>query len=1240
MYLNIAFRDSPPRTSSHRDYMDTYHYQDRAYTYSDPRHASIYPYSGGPLDNITNGTDYRGSMHRSYREEWRRWGDALRRSEYSSDQEERFREGITTHDNYDNYRAHSNSLDAERRHRRSRPDERNVKDEAFSRRRSTSYGENVSRVTRPSRSATRDRRFQRERDNSRSANARRYRSRSPRGRSSSNRSGSSSSEYSPKKTAYSKRSSKEQEKSRENRQHFESIKERSHSPGIRNNTEHEQISSKKCTKTSDNEMKELQTSERVNRKGNKQFNIPEHKQNKRCTVYKKRHFSDNRRIDGEGRKFRYGKDVPEKKRKTSEGKNYEIEHKERTVTTGRTDGTSQEEQTGLLVCTNDRPKTLQTEVQTSQPLSCDQQPISSEALCLSESAEKEPKKIERVEQTFVEPCTFVCGQLEEYEPEKTKILNQTLNKVAEKNELAVVLTNYLFKRKPGTKDAEENHTDVFAVKGLDKAREGFQSSAKEDELNSDRAQKNKLTEQAVECGKENAPEWFNKDGTKEQCQQEDEKCLQTSEQNTSTPDSSILKVDKILCDAEEQSSENIQKVNEFIEICSADTVAAGEKTISSAQKVHQKSSSGTTKECNLETELSAPICVIQGKKQLGTLTKALKRSHTGKLENDLEGDKEDASCEEKRSIVDESKKDTDEETCNDSSKNSVTVACSTAQDVNIEHKSLFNKNKHRVSLVTDRHVQNTLKALKKTKGRMSAGPGSSMAKSHKTAGKPKTDFISKSNSSEADEKDLKHGECSKTESESNKKETETSENEANTNNAEESQRPKDDSEEMTIHVVSIDVNTDTNLPKPQNNSFDNGCAYSKDECGSKSTTTSNHMKLENSVISENNADHLLDGDIDFDDIQMIDFGQSYISSGPEIENISHNSVEQRASNNMFETSNAENGSVSQTDFLHKTTSKPLIAGNLINGNPNPVLDSYIQRENFMSNEYIKYCDDRLLVNSEGNAMGPSTQRRRFGFSLSKITEEIVESCAESVEARKNLISEPTKQPEQTEKCNDKDEPQDHPGIADEELESSPFKNGCSKKTEILNEKTAWLKKAREQIRKPPFSDKNWGNESFQSESTMINLDAKDKSHRKGKTQKYSDTLKEGGENDFDTKILPGSTEFTKTSKEVNENGFEVFHEKVLNCGRKVSTKAHLIHKRLQVSSKSDPMTLGKCLLCRVCSMYFSPLEFTVHHDEDDVVRQLDHPRCCLNDYTLGNAASEDMKLVFDNFQKCFHDQRK
>lgn len=1224
-----------------------YPYQDqhRAYTYRDPYHPGSSPCSGGPLDNITNGSDYRGSMHRSYREERQRGIDALRGSEYSSDRKERSREGITT-PTLDYYRAHSNSLEAERRHRRSRLDKRN--DEACNRRQRTSYGENVSRVTRPSRSATKDRSYQSDRDNSSSANVRKYRSRSPRGRSSGDRSGSSSSEYSPKKPAYSKWLSKEQEKSRENRQNYDSTKKQSPSPWIRNNTEHVPRSPANCTKASDNEMKETQTSERVNRKCNKQFNIRKDKQDKGGTVFRKRHFSDNRRTDGEGRKFRYGKDVPEKKRKTSGDKNYEIEIKERTVTTGRTDEISQEEQTGLLVCTNHQSKTPQTEVQTSQPLSCDQQSISSEALCSRKSAEKEPRKIEGAEQTLVEPCTFVCGQLGECEPEKAKILNQTLNKVAETNELAVVLTNYLFKQKPGTKDDEKSHTDVFVVKGLDKDREGFQCSAKENELAGDRTQKNKHTEQAVECEKENSPKWFSKSGTKKQCQEEDKTCLETSKQNTSTPDSSIVKVDKILCDAEEPSSENVQRVNEFSETSLADTVAADEKTFSKAQKIHQKPSSGITEECNFETEPSAPICVIQGKRQLGTPKKAIKRSLTGKPENGLEGDKEEASCEEKRSITDEFMKDTVEETSHASSKNSVRVVCSTVQDVNMEHTPLFNKNKHRESLVTDRHVQDTLKALRKIKERMSAGPGASEAKSHKPVSKAKTVLIS-----EAVKKDLKHGECSKTDTERNKKETETSKNEVNTNYAKESQRAIDDREEMAIDVVSIGINTDTNLPKLQNDISDNS-SNSKDECRSKSSTVSNHMELESSVMSENYADQLLDGDIDLDDIQMIDFGQSYRPSGPEIENVSHNPVEGRASDNMVETSNADYGSVSQTVFPQKTTSKrcenrtsePLIAGNLINGNPNPVLDSYMLHENFKSNEYIKYCDDRLLVNSDGNPMGPSTQRRRFCSSLSKITEKIVESCAESTEARNNLISEPTKQPEQTEKCNDKDAPDDHPEIADEELECSPFKNVVGKKTEMLNEKTAWLKMAREKIRKPQFTDKNWGNESIESESTEVNLDAKDKSYKKGKTLKDSDTLEKDGENDvvesrdFETQNLPGSTEFAKISKEVNERGFEVFHEKVLNCGRIASTKAHLIPKRLYVSSKSDPRTPGKCLLCRVCSMYFSPLEFTVHHDDDEVVRQLHHARCCLNDYTLENTASEDMKLVFDNFQKYFHDQRK
>lgn len=124
-------------------------------------------------------------------------------------------------------------------------------------------------------------------------------------------------------------------------------------------------------------------------------------------------------------------------------------------------------------------------------------------------------------------------------------------------------------------------------------------------------------------------------------------------------------------------------------------------------------------------------------------------------------------------------------------------------------------------------------------------------------------------------------------------------------------------------------------------------------------------------------------------------------------------------------------------------------------------------------------------------------------------------------------------------------------------------------------------------------------------------------------------------------IIPDKPEQNITfSKTIFEKGFGVSHTKQLKNGEFVQTIAHFFPKKLYRTSSREETNLGKCLLCLSCSMYFTPLAFTVHHDTQSVVEQIATETSKQQGYRLVERGDADTMKMFKDFMHYFQAERK
>ncbi|XP_045213782.2 uncharacterized protein LOC123564338 isoform X2 [Mercenaria mercenaria] len=129
--------------------------------------------------------------------------------------------------------------------------------------------------------------------------------------------------------------------------------------------------------------------------------------------------------------------------------------------------------------------------------------------------------------------------------------------------------------------------------------------------------------------------------------------------------------------------------------------------------------------------------------------------------------------------------------------------------------------------------------------------------------------------------------------------------------------------------------------------------------------------------------------------------------------------------------------------------------------------------------------------------------------------------------------------------------------------------------------------------------------------------------------------------DSDIDIIPDMPQSCKTfSKKVFDEGFVLTHKKWLLDGSCEITTAHLVPKRLyRTTSEGNGKNLGKCLQCHSCAMYFTPLTFTVHHDTNSIVEQIDVDRSKLQKYCLPPKVNSDAYKIFRDFNIYFDNER-
>ena len=105
---------------------------------------------------------------------------------------------------------------------------------------------------------------------------------------------------------------------------------------------------------------------------------------------------------------------------------------------------------------------------------------------------------------------------------------------------------------------------------------------------------------------------------------------------------------------------------------------------------------------------------------------------------------------------------------------------------------------------------------------------------------------------------------------------------------------------------------------------------------------------------------------------------------------------------------------------------------------------------------------------------------------------------------------------------------------------------------------------------------------------------------------------------------------------VLRNGFNVSHTLTLKDLRRVTTIGHLDPQKLYSNER--------CLLCQVCTNYFSPLEFTSHHDSPNLVSKIDAEKSMNNKYQPEHPNiihwNEEAGKIWEEFEKLFEREKR
>lgn len=105
---------------------------------------------------------------------------------------------------------------------------------------------------------------------------------------------------------------------------------------------------------------------------------------------------------------------------------------------------------------------------------------------------------------------------------------------------------------------------------------------------------------------------------------------------------------------------------------------------------------------------------------------------------------------------------------------------------------------------------------------------------------------------------------------------------------------------------------------------------------------------------------------------------------------------------------------------------------------------------------------------------------------------------------------------------------------------------------------------------------------------------------------------------------------------VLKNGFCITYKLALKDEREVTTTGHLDPGKL--------LNREKCIKCEICMMYFSPLEFTRHHDSFEIMSSIDHEKCFEDRFKPQEEeilfCNKDSEKMWDDFKERLRDEQR
>ncbi|XP_052769964.1 uncharacterized protein LOC128209785 isoform X2 [Mya arenaria] len=314
---------------------------------------------------------------------------------------------------------------------------------------------------------------------------------------------------------------------------------------------------------------------------------------------------------------------------------------------------------------------------------------------------------------------------------------------------------------------------------------------------------------------------------------------------------------------------------------------------------------------------------------------------------------------------------------------------------------------------------------------------------------------------------------------------------------------------------------------------------------------------------------------------------------------------------MFNYSDKENdmSDIDPDDF------QPIDFGNCLLSNENEAFESSNTKAKQTEDIIMTYIDDSVVcavkeVNVE--------QKKKFSERLheagknllnkddfsEKMNEEVATVSKQNKRKRKKEVKRITKVLDSSDDDDDV--------LAESPFECTPKKVKLDKCEEKVKDNHKWLGLIKQKIKTPDMYKKK--------EHTSNNpVEKKDK---------------------VESEILPENTKLMDIDNNVCQKGFDLLHEKILIDGRDVTTVAFLNPKNLNVKNSATNVNLVKCLTCQSCKQSFTPLEFTLHHDDNKILTLLDQKKCMMMDFTILKAYNQDgVREVFKDFQDFFHQQR-